>query len=79
MAGWNYRVIVDENDGQSIHEVHYDETGAPDSWVPEPAAPYGETHEELAADIGYMTMALTKPKLYIDESDDCVPRLKEIE
>ena len=64
-AHWNYRVLKsdDEDASFAIHEVYYDEDNTPLSWSADAIAPYGDTLEELAADLGYMVLALGQPVL----------------
>lgn len=72
---WNYRVIekvsLDMDDDiigatYSVHEVYYRD-GAPDMWCESPQAPFGETLEELQADLERMARAIDKPTLKWDE------------
>lgn len=70
---WNYRVIEheeeDSNDitlGDSyvqIHEVYYDDEGAPLWMTQEACAPFGDNDIELAAELLMMQKALEKPVL----------------
>jgi hypothetical protein len=57
---WNYRVV--NNKGNfGIYEVYYDENGNANAWSQDPMEPYGESLEELRADLKRMLMALERP------------------
>lgn len=63
---WNYRVFQHTQDGVDsfeVHEVYYDEEGRPHSYMESASQPFGETPEELRADLLYMLEALEKPVL----------------
>lgn len=69
---WNYRVFKESftsKDGETedeytLREVYYEEDGiTPKSYTSDPMEPYGNTLEELKADLGYMALALDKPIL----------------
>jgi hypothetical protein len=62
---WNYRVIR-RPDGLGIHEVYYSEDGRPISWTQDTVEPYGDSPEELRADLEHMLRALDKPILVED-------------
>lgn len=70
---WNYRVVKHSerhekfNNGEEIisyhiHSTHY-EHDVPITISTEPSVPYGETPEELLADIELMKKAFDKPIL----------------
>lgn len=70
MAHWNYRTIKQTfrteagvTETYRIHEVYYDDSGKIDGWSQGPIAPYGESIEELKADLSYLAAALEKPVL----------------
>ena len=72
---WNYRVIShpswnfsrDEGSREyRIHEVFSDETGIV-GYSAEGCEPYGETQEELAKDMEYMSKAFDKPVLKVED------------
>lgn len=71
---WNHRVVVKKVGGENhygIHEVYYDSNGNPTACTEDPVHPFGETFEELAAEIQYFSQALEKPLLDYD-SIGCV-------
>lgn len=56
---WNYRIIrrIDPATGEigySIHEAYYNKAGEIYSITAEPVAPFGESSEELLADLENM-------------------------
>lgn len=59
---WNYRVVSSE-DGYSIHEVYYKADGSIEAYTLNPVNSYGETAEELKADLEMMLAAFNKPVL----------------
>lgn len=70
---WNYRVLrqVEDHHGQEhvffgIHEVYYDESGRPTTCTMEQIAPFGETLDELRADVEMIAKALDLPVLDYD-------------
>lgn len=68
MTTWNHRVMnmKAENNGEDffqIHEVHYDEAGAPKMYTARNVGPVGETMEILAAEVDRFRDALRKPVL----------------
>ena len=72
---WNYRVISHPSWDFSgdkgareykIHEVFSDETGIV-GYSANGCEPYGETEEELVRDIHYMSLALEKPVLNVED------------
>ena len=72
---WNYRVIShpswnfgsDEGAREyKIHEVFSDETGIV-GYSANGCEPYGETQEELAQDMKYMSLAFEKPVLNVED------------
>lgn len=63
---WNYRVIEFTEVGgvwRAIHEVHYDDGGAPVLYSQGPATIAGETNAEMAQCLEWMRLALDKPAL----------------
>lgn len=63
---WNYRVVRGANDLR-IFDVYYDESGRPIATHAAPAYVYGETMDDLRAQLQLMNEALTLPIL--DEAD----------
>lgn len=81
MSSWNYRVVraytpwvQDLGCYYHIHEVYYDDNGEPDSRSTDPMAPYGETPEELLADIKLMLEATMHPVMEVVDN-----KLKEVD
>jgi hypothetical protein len=64
MRHWNHRILRTEF-GYAIHEVFY-EDGKPTAWDPSPSAPFGEDHQELAADLVLIAQAIGRPILRVD-------------
>lgn len=58
---WNYRGMIDSQGNHSVREVYYDEDGTIESFTVDPASPFGETEEDLVADIAMMLEGLNKP------------------
>lgn len=70
MSGWNYRVIEfvtpDGTPWRAIHEVYYDDAGAPISYAENPAAVVWDSDEgndSAARTLDMMRRALTLPVL----------------
>lgn len=55
---WNYRIIRYGDGGYGLHEVYYDEAGAPDSWTLEPISFTCAEDEGPAGIIDALWMAL---------------------
>ena len=66
---WNYRV-VNKNGNFGIYEVYYDENGKANAWSQDPMDPYGESLEELKADLKRMMMALERPLFEIEKDKE---------
>ncbi len=66
MSSWNYRVVRGA-DGLRIFDVYYDDTGQPISTNVAPTQVYGETLDDLNAQLRLMNEALGSPVL--DEAD----------
>ena len=69
---WNHRVVKSEPDEKgyvyySIREVFYKDDGSIFGWTTDPIDPFGETPEQLKADIDRMSKAFDLPVL--DESE----------
>lgn len=63
---WNYRIIketINNTIHYSIHEVYYDENGAPSFFSENPITPYGEYLDDLKKDLQLMLKAFDKPVL----------------
>ena len=66
MSSWNYRVVKGVN-GLRIFDVYYDAAGRPTSTHATPSYVYGETLDDLNAQLQLMNKALTLPVL--DEAE----------
>jgi len=72
---WNHRVIKyetrnlfgDPDFGYAIHEVFYDNDGNVRGMTADAIKPWGDTKEELRAELERMLAALDKPDLDLDE------------
>ena len=67
---WNYRVVhkvYKGTDEYGIHEVYYDDDGAPETVTVNPVGPYGNTHEEFIDDMAHYVAALGRPVLEYDK------------
>ena len=62
MSSWNYRVVRGQ-DGLRIFDVYYDDAGRPISTNVAPTYAYGETLDDLSAQLQLMREALTLPVL----------------
>ena len=70
MRTWNYRVIRRTERGETsfaIHEVYYDDQGAPRAFSERRIAPVGETFDELKGDLALMQEAFARPLLDYDD------------
>lgn len=74
---WNYRIIEDEYEGLSIHEVYYDSDGVVTDWSESSVSPFGETMQELNTDFNMMQDAFYEPVLKWVTNDDGGPGLKD--
>lgn len=71
---WNYRVCKETKEAgsgpvdiYSIREVYYNKEGKIYAYSENPIAPYGESPEELEADLELMLRARTRPILDLAE------------
>jgi hypothetical protein len=48
---WNYRVIRHEDGSHALHEVYYDEAGAPSVYSERPCGFVGDTLDDLLASL----------------------------
>ncbi len=77
---WNYRVVHKHiecpdhgetcslcSDEYGIHEVYYNDDGAPETVTVSPVGPYGNTYEEFIDDMAHYVSALSRPILEYDE------------
>lgn len=64
---WNYRVMRKhfgpDEDAYTIREVYYNNAGTIRGWTERESAPWGETPEELEADVQRMLEAFAQPVL----------------
>jgi hypothetical protein len=73
MGFWNYRVLR-KNHPEGIttyhvHEVTYDDDGSIMGWSVEPVEPFGESVEDLQADVHYFLQAFRRPILKEEIAD----------
>lgn len=62
---WNYRVhhkMTDLGEDFDIIEAYYNDAGELVNWA-EHVWPYGDTLDDLRADLGYMVAAVERPAL----------------
>ena len=67
---WNYRIVhkvYKDEDEYAIHEVYYDDDGAPKLVTTNPVSPWGNTYEEFIEDTAHYISALSKPIVEYDE------------
>ena len=69
---WNYRVVLDKEGALSIREVYYNDDGTPYAYSSGPSTPYGESDDEISADLVYMLTATTKTTLIQEEMDQII-------
>lgn len=65
VTGWQYRVVRDDEGGHRIAEVYTLEDGSL-AWTQDPVYPWGDSFEEIKADVQNMFLALSydPPVLY---------------
>ena len=83
MSYWNYRVLYSrdaKSDTESfeVHEVYYTADGEIEAWTENSVKPFGETLEELQADIEHFLRGTQLPTLAIVDVDG-TEKLVEIE
>lgn len=70
MTTWNHRVARRTVEGETcygIHEVYYSDNGEIRFWTLDPVDPFGETVDELRADLARMYGATYKDVIDLDE------------
>lgn len=71
VAYWDYRMVLAGNGEWGIREVFYDKDDVVLGWTGYPAAPWGDTPEELAGVLTRMQKAADRPPLVeADLSDE---------
>ncbi len=63
---WNHRIIKKKNNQTTtyeIHEVYYDDSGAVEGWTKDAVSPFGESLDELKADLKYFLHSFKSPIL----------------
>jgi hypothetical protein len=60
---WNYRLMLAENGEWHLREVYYDADDNVVGWTANPAAPWGETADEIASVMRLMLEAFDRPPL----------------
>jgi hypothetical protein len=87
MGNWNYRVVrkdvylgktIAEEVQFAIHETYYNDEGVPTAITTDPMKPYGETVEELRADLERMCKALGKSVLNWEDFGSKETQSKEV-
>jgi hypothetical protein len=73
MSSWNYRVVLRAGEF-SIYSAYYDDNGHCHSISVDPAHLYGDTPDELAAELERFKAALAKPVLQYEELDKASAR-----
>ena len=78
---WNYRVVerhVDSTTMLEIREVYYTDAGQPYAFSAAEQSPYGETWDELVADLSHFIKALAQPILQMEELErQCAETARE--
>lgn len=72
---WNYRVISSPYPSEAheefrtfeVHEVYYDDNGGIHGVTEKCVSPYGETEEEIRADMVHFQEAFNKPILRMED------------
>lgn len=72
---WNYRIISspypseahEESRTFEVHEVYYDDNGGIHAVTQKCVSPYGETEEEIRADMQNFLEAFNKPVLRMED------------
>ena len=70
---WNYRILkrrYGEDVSYGVYEVYYDDEGRVVACSEWPLEPFGETFDDLAADLQLFAAAATRPALDYDEIVD---------
>ena len=75
---WNYRVIshpswdMNREKGERVFRIHevFTDNGKIIGYSAEGSEPFGETQENLAQDMKYMSLALEKPVLRVEDLPD---------
>jgi hypothetical protein len=73
LSHWNYRIVRDKIAGGEyyrVHEVYYDMDGKPTIITEDPEAAFGETPDELIADLELMLEHVLRSKDDIIDHDD---------
>ena len=73
---WNYRIVSEqapEGEFLQLYEIYYDD-GKIIGMVENPSKPYGESVDELQADVNHMMEAFRKPVLKLEELENAFKR-----
>lgn len=73
---WNYRIVSEEApEGEflQLYEIYYDD-GKIIGMLENPSKPYGESVDELQADVSHMMEAFRKPVLKLKDLENAFKR-----
>ena len=77
---WNYRVVSEqapEGEFLQVYEVYYDD-GKIIGMLEKPSTAYGESVEELQADVNHMMEAFRRPVLKLEDLENAFKRQKPL-
>ena len=77
---WNYRIVSEqapEGEFLQLYEVYYD-YGKIIGMLEKPSTPYGESVDELQADMNHMTEAFRRPVLKLEDLENAFKRQKSL-
>ena len=77
---WNYRIVSEqapEGEFLQLYEVYYDD-GKIIGMLEKPSTPYGESLDELQADINHMVEAFRRPVLKLKDLENAFKRQKSL-
>ena len=76
MMTWNYRIVSEkapEGEFLQLYEIYYDD-GKIIGMLEKPSNPYGESLDELQADVNHMMEAFKKPVLSMEDLENAFKR-----
>ena len=77
---WNYRIVSEqapEGEFLQVYEVYYDD-GKIIGMLEKPSTAYGESVEELQADVNHMMEAFRRPVLKLEDLENAFKRQKPL-
>ena len=77
---WNYRIVSEqapEGEFLQMYEIYYDD-GKIIGMLEKPSSPYGESLDELQADMNHMIEAFRKPVLKLEDLENAFKRQKSL-